>query len=399
MQKTLASALGVILLVLVLSPAFAAEDRASNKTYLKMMDVQELWNEGRYTDALGVLREYEPRISRDAYDQAVVLQYIAHTYVFMDQIEGARAALEKALQLPGIGIPLTADLKLVYGQIVLGDDKFELARDAIEYWYANTQSLKQPGQIFTLAYANFMTGHMERAEELLAIAISSEKSPKESWYRLYYQALFERKKFAEAEEVLFGMINRDPYKNDNWRLLANHHMQLEDARAAAAAIAIAYNAGLIEGADDLKRLIALYGVIEVPEKAARLLDKHIADDTIDADSAMLKRLADLWLMSRERTQAEAALQKAAAAAPDGRTYEMLGNIYFEDEAWEKAHESYLKAIDLGGLDEPERIYLLAGISAAEVGMKGAARSAFREARKSDRLRNQADALMRRLDRE
>ncbi|MCH9696143.1 MAG: hypothetical protein K0U72_16625 [Gammaproteobacteria bacterium] len=376
----------------------AAPDKASNRTYLKMMDVQELWNENSYSEALQVLQEFEQKINREPYDHAVVLQYIAHTYVFMDQIEGARVALQKALQLPNIGVPLTAELKLVYGQIVLGDDRFDEAREALEYWYANTEVEKPPNQIFTLAYANYMTANLERAEDLLAIAIGKAGNPKKSWHRLYYQVLFDRKKYSAAEQLLLGIIERDPYEHDNWRLLANHHMQLEDAQAALAAITIAYNEGLLDEADDLKRMIALYSVVEVPEKAARLLEKHLADESVETDADMLKRLADLWMLSRERPQAKAVLRRAAAAAPDGRTYEMLGNIFFEDEDWENAHESYLKAIDLGGLDEPERIYLLAGISAEHGGMKEAARDAFKEARKSDDLKKQADALLRRLDR-
>jgi uncharacterized protein HemY len=388
------------LLILVLSAAsgYAADDTASKRTYLKMMDVQELWNEENYVEALALLRDYQPKTAQRPYDQAVVLQYIAHTYVFMDQVEAARTALQEALQLPGIGVQLTADLKLVYGQIVLGDDKFEEARDAIEYWYENTESEKQPNLLFTLGYTNYMTERMERAEELLAIAIAEESAPRKSWYRIYYQVLFELRKYALAEGVLLGMIERDPYENDNWRLLANHHVQLEDRQTALAAVTIAYNEGLLEGADDLKRMIALYGAIEVPEKAARLLEQHLADETLAVDVELLKRLANLWLLSRERRQAKEALQVAAAEAPDGRTYEMLGNIFFEDEDWANAHESYLKAIDLGGFDEPERVYLLAGISAEQGGMKDAARDALREARKSDELRKQADALLRRLDR-
>lgn len=386
-----------LLVFLSFSNTIAEPGRASNRTYLKMMDIQEMWNEKRYSEALAELREYEPRSARDPYDHAVVLQYIAHTYVFMDQIEGARTALQKALQLPGIATPLTADLKLIYGQIVIGDDRFEEGRDALEYWYANTEQEKSTAHIFTLAYANFMTGRLERAEELLALAIEQERSPKKSWYRLYYQVLFELKKFDEAETLLLGMLNRDPHENDNWRLLANHHLQLEEGRKALAAIAIAYSAGLIDEADDLKRMIALYGVIEIPEKSARLLQQHLADGTLEADPDMLKRLADLWLLARERRQAKTALQQAAAVAPDGRTYEMLGNIWFEDEAWQEAHDAYLRAIKLGGLDDPERIYLLAGISADNGGMKDAARDAFKEARKSDKLRKQADLLLRRLD--
>ncbi len=399
MRRTLVYVFCVMLMALSTSAAIAAEqDRASNKTYLKMMDIQELWNEEQYVEALDELQEFEQKVMGRPYDQAVVLQYIAHTYVFIDQIDGARKALQRALQLPDISVPLTAELKLIYGQIMLGDDEFEEAREALEYWYENTETNRMPNQLFTLGYANYLTDRMERAEELLAIAIAEEVAPRESWYRVYYQVLFARKKYALAEELVRGMIERDPYDNGNWRLLANHHLQLEDSRKALVALTIAYNEGLLEGADDLKRMIALYGAIEVTEKAARLLEQHLASETLKTDADMLKRLASLWLLSRERDQAKIVLQQAAAAAPDGRTYEMLGNIFFEDEDWENAHEAYLKALDLGGFDEPERIYMLAGISAEQGGMKDAARNAFMEARKSDDLRKQADALLRRLDR-
>jgi tetratricopeptide (TPR) repeat protein len=363
-----------------------------------MIDVQKMWNEESYTEALAELQEYEPKVESRPYDQAVVLQYIAHTYVFLDQIEGARVALQKALQLPDIGVPLTAELKLVYGQIVLGDEQFEEARVAMEYWYEHTETEKQPNLIFTLGYANYMTGNLERAEELLASAIAMQPLPKKSWNRLYYQTLFDLRKYPQAEELLLGMIDRDPRENDNWRLLANHHMQLEDRRKALAALAIAYNEGLLEGADDLTRMIALYGAVEIPEKSARLLEQHLASEELETDADMLKRLANLWLLSRERQQAKVVLEQAAAVAPDGRTYEMLGNIFFEDEEWTNAHEAYLKALDLGGFDDPERIYMLAGLSAEQGGMKDAARDAFTEARKSDDLRKQADALLQRLDR-
>jgi tetratricopeptide (TPR) repeat protein len=337
----------------------AEGQKASNRTYLKLMDVQELWNEEQYSEALELLRNYEERVIGDPYDQALVLQYVAHTHIFLDQIEGSRAALERALALDGIDTPLTADLKLIYGQILMGDDDFEKALVELEFWYENTELEKPSGQV--------------------------------------YQILFELKRYPQAEEFLLGMIDVDPYETDNWRLLANHYLQLEDRKAALTAVTIAYNAGLLEDAVDLKRMIALYSAIEIPEKAARLLELHLEDGSLEPDPDVLKRLADLWMLSREREQAKVALQRAATVAPNGRTYEMLGNIFYEDEAWEEAYESYLKAIELGGLDEIGRVYLLAGLSAEAGGNKDAAREAFREARKSDELRRQADALLRRLD--
>lgn len=391
--------IGLLAALLAVSPqaAQAAEQKASNRTYLKLMDVQEHWNDEQYSQALEMLRDYEKKVVGDAYDQALVLQYIAHTYVFMDQVDNSRAALERALALDGIDTPLTAELKLTYGQILMGDERFDEALEELEFWYEHTEKEKPPGQLFTLGYANYMTGHLQRAEGLVDAAIATDRNPRKSWYRLYYQILFELKKYPKAKTLLLGMIEADPYDSDNWRLLANHDLQLEDSKSALAALAIAYNAGLLEGAGDLRRMITLYGAVEVPEKAARLLAEHLEDGSLEADPDMLRRLADLWMMSREREQAKVALQRAAKVAPDGRTYEMLGNIFYEDEAWDEAYESYLKAIELGGLDQIERVYLLAGLSAEAGGNTDAAREAFREARKSDELRRQADALLERLD--
>ncbi len=370
---------------------------ASSRTYLKMMDVQKLWDEQNYSEALLELQELAKKTADKPYDFAIVNQYMAHTYVFLDQYDDARRVLETALAVPDLTVQLTAEIKLIYGQIVLGDDQFELARDALEYWYVNTEAERQPSQIFSLGYANYMTDNLPRAEELLVIAIGETKKPSPSWYRLYYQVLFNQKKFREAEIVALGMIERDPYEPDNWRLLAGHFLQLEDSKAALAAITIAYNEGLLEGATDLKRMIALYGMMEIPEKAARLLETHLGDESIETDAEMLKRLGDLWLLSRERSKAKEFLLRAAELAPDGKTYEMLANIFFEDEDWEAAYDAYLEAIEQGGIDEPERLYLLAGISAQRDGKDNLARDAYNEAKKSDEHKRQAEALLRRLN--
>jgi tetratricopeptide (TPR) repeat protein len=285
----------------------------------------------------------------------------------------------------------------MYGQIVLGDEEYRIAADSLEFWYANTTTERQPAVIFSLGYANYMIENLPRAEEVIYEAIGLSAEPKESWYRLYYQILFDQRKFAAAEDVLLGMITRNPLKSAHWRLLANHHLQLEDGQKALAAIAIAYQNGWLESEQDLRRMIALYSVIDVPEKAARLMETHLADASIEKDADTLKRLGNLWLLAREREKAKGVLEEAADVSPDGRTYEMLGNIYFEDESWRDAHQAFINAIDSGGLDDVERVYLLAGISAERGGMKKEARAALRKARESEDLRKQADALLKRLD--
>jgi hypothetical protein len=55
------------------------------------------------------------------------------------------------------------------------------------------------------------------------------------------------------------------------------------------------------------------------------------------------------------------------------------------------------AIEKGGVDNVDRLYLLAGVSAMRAGMRQEARSALTEASRSTALESQAQAMLRKLD--
>lgn len=370
----------------------------SRSTYAKLIDVQELWSKDKYDEAFAVLEELANKTrDKEPLDYAVAEQYIAHTAILADRYELARPALEKALAQNGLPKEFAAGLKLDYGQIVLGDEEYELARKMLEDWYADTGAEKQPSQLFALAYANYMTEHLPRAEELLESALANAKTVNNTWYRVYYQVLFDQKKYDKAESVVYGLVSREPANETYWQLLVNHYLHLEDDRRALAAMAIARIQGLMDTTDDMKRIATLYSVVEIPEKAARLLQGWVEEGSLKADAETLRRIGDLWLLARDRDQAKVYLGKAAAAAPNGKTYELLASIDFEDEDWRSAYGNFMQALDAGGLDDKEYAYLLAGISAMRAGMDRQARTALEKAKVSKTYHDQALAMLRKLN--
>ena len=122
------------------------------------------------------------------------------------------------------------------------------------------------------------------------------------------------------------------------------------------------------------------------------------EDKLPGDAETLKQLGSLWLLARERESAKGVLREAATLAPDGRTFELLGGIYFEDEDWDQAHRAYRDALGVGGLEEPLRISLLAGISAYRAGRMEDARISLQAAARSDEFRTQAESLLKKLNR-
>ncbi len=384
-----------LMAVLVLA-AEASAQSVSRGTYLALQDIQKLIEEERLVDARDSLEALVLKTRENPYDYALANQYLAHTSVMLDDAGRARLALEAALGSPDLPDDMRANMSLFYGTVLLGDEEFELGLEALEEWFSLAQ-YPLPSQIFSLAYANYQTGNKDRAETLVARAIGESSEPQESWYQLYYRILFEKKKYADAELVLKGMLTRHPSNASYWRMLASHFLQLEESATGLATIMTAYINDLVEEPSDLRQIVSLYGYIDAPEKGARLLDDWIAAGRLEKDAESMKQLGNLWLLARERDEAVTALTEAARMAPDGQVFEMLGGVHFEEESWTAAYDAYREALDLGGLDNQARVELLAGISAFRAGRNDAARVNLEAAARDAEFRAQAQSMLRLLE--
>lgn len=385
----------ILLSCLVLVAAGANAQSVTRPTFVAIQRVQELMSEERYDEAVVELEALVIKTADNPYDFALANQYLAHTSVLMDNPARARSALEAALANQDIPDEIRTSMNLFYGTIMLGQEEFAIALKALEEWFS-LATLPQPGQIFSLAYANYRNDNVPRAEELVARAIDDAPEPQESWYQLYYRVLFEQKKYEQAEIVLKGMLERQPNNESHWRLLASHYLQIEDSREGLAAMMIAYVNELLETNSDLKQIVSLWGYIDAPDKGARLLEEWLSAGRLETDAESLRQLGNLWLMAREREYALGALTESAKLAPDGKTYELLGGIYFEEEEWVSAYTSYQSALDQGELEEPLRVSLLAGIAAYRAGNDDDARRALEIATEDEDLRPQAESILREL---
>ncbi|RLA34322.1 MAG: hypothetical protein DRR11_02135 [Gammaproteobacteria bacterium] len=386
----------VLVMASLLVAAAAQAQSVSRSTFNVLQRVQKIMEEERYADALAELEVLVVDTQNNPYDNALANQYLAHTSIMLDNPQGTRAALEAGLANTGLPEDMRAEMNLFYGTVLLGEEEYELARIALADWIA-VAAYPQPSQIFSFAYANYMSGNVAQAEPLVDRAIGSAVQPLEPWYQLYYRILFDLKKFELAGSVLHGMISRNPANQMYWRMLVSHYQQLERPGDALATIMTAYLNGSIDSQSDFKQIVSLYGYLDAPEKGARMLQEWLANGELPSDPKILKQLGNLWLMARERESAVVVLKEAATLAPDGRTFELLGGIYFEEEEWPEAYTAYQNAIRVGGLEEPFRISLLAGISAMRAEQTEDARISLEIAAESEQFKKQAEALLKRLD--
>ena len=391
-------ALVYLLLLLTFWTAATPAQTVTKSSFRVLEDVQLMIEEERLEEAITALEALALKTINTPYDYAIANQYLAHTNVMMDRPEKAREALAEALRMEGLPPELISDLQLFYGTVLLGEGEYEGAVESLDVWL---QLAEKPTakQLFSVAYANFMAGYLEKAEPLMAKVF--EMSPREAitdtWFQVYYRILFGLNKHVEGEALLLELLERDPGKDQHWQLLAGHYMQLEESHDALASLMIAYWNGLSDDAADLRRIVSLFGYIDVPEKGARLLDTWIQEGRLPEDEESFRQLGNLWLLARDREKAKSALRLAADAGSDSKVLLLLGGIHFEDEEWVAAHSLYARALVMEDLEERDRIFLLAGISAFRAGMIDEARDALEQAMLSDEYRIQAEGMLAKID--
>lgn len=387
----------VAVILTCLLAAVANGQSVSRSTFHALEEVQTMMEQERYEEALAKLEALSLETADNAYDFALTSQYLAHVSVILDDPARAQAALHAALANEGLPPEIRQNMNLFYGTVLLSNEEYVLALEALEEWYELAE-LPLPSQIFSLSYANYQNGKLERAEELLDQAIGVSNAPKISWYQLLYRVLFDQKKYDRGELVLKTLIDMEPTNVSHWRTLASHYLQLEDSNDGLATMMIAYVNELVESETDFRQIVSLWGYIDAPEKGARLLAGFIEDGIVEPDPDTLKQLGNLWLMARERSNAIEVLSEAAEAAPDGRTYEQLAGIHFDNEDWDKAFAAYQDALRQGDLEEPLRVSLLAGISAYRADRINDARPVLEVVAESDdeELRRQAEQILREM---
>lgn len=369
----------------------------TRSTFKVVTHVQTLMEEERFEEALAMLEVLVEDTRDIPYDHAIANQYLAHNSVMLDRIDRGRTALARAVATPDLPPQMAMELRLFYGSVLLGEEDFALAAQMLEAWFALAEAPK-PKQIFKVGYANYMNGNPARASDLLREAINAAGDKAEtSWLQVYYRVLFDLKRYREAETIVYRLIEREPDKAMPWRMLASHHLQLDRNDDALAALMVSYLGGQIRDGDDLQQIASLFSFLDVPDKAARLLEAWTRDGRIEKDAAVAKQLGNLWLVARERDKAKSALQEAARMAPDSEIYDMLGSVYFEDENWADAYAAFSKALAAGGARDTDRLALLAGISAMRAELDSDARRALQAATTSKKYGQQANALLTQLD--
>lgn len=376
--------LSLILVCCVIGRLALASDREQNATvspwvYKKLTQTEKLIGQKSYRAARQGLQAILDKVDRGSYEQATVLRSLSSVYALEGNYRQAAELMEQCLALKVLPEKQRQQGILNLGQLYMATEQYRRAVMTLQPWLTNNP---QPDAELSALLANAYAQLKKYPEALPHIkrAIANSKKPSESWYQLNLALYYELNEFTAAAGLLKQLLKQNPDKKEYWDQLSSVYQQLKQFKKAAGIQHLAYRKGLLTTEKDIMALGDLFVYIGSPYKAAQLLKEALDNRQIRSTSRNWERLANAWQQARELDKAVTALEQASRLSAKGALYQQLGQIYVEQERWEKAVDAFNKALDKGGLRHEGTAYLLLGMSYYELNKVKQARSAFNKAK-------------------
>lgn len=360
----------------------------SESTYRQLERIHELIAKNRNAEALEKLTGLLDRAGND-YEKAVVHQTAAFVYVSQNNYKAAIKAFETALQLDALPQQPYEQMLYNVAQLYFQDGQTEKAVTVLERYFDEATVAPPADAHILLASVYADRKRFRDALPQVDQALSKVKEPKESWLQLKLALHYELKQFPQCAEVLVRLIQIAPQKEDYWKQLSSVFFDIKQDKESLAVLALAERQGFLDTETEIRNLASIYLLLDIPLKAAGVLQRGLDRKILKADEKTLSLLGDAWTMAREYDKAEPVLKQAAAVADKGDIYFRLGQIYIEDERWKLALEMMEKAQAKGGLKKPGEAAFLEGVAAFNAGNRARAIGALQRAMNYDESRNNA----------
>jgi tetratricopeptide (TPR) repeat protein len=371
-----------------------AIDKRTGKTF---DEVREHLSADRYDEARAALEDLRlARLSPHERAQA----HRMFGYAFYGKQDNAKAIehLQLALAEDGLAPADQSDVLFQIAQIQAVERRWQDVIATLETWF---QKVERPNSVgyYLMAVAYYQLEDLDAALLPAKKAVQIAKKPQQQWLQLLLALYLTRKDYAAAAPVLVDLLSLYPNVDKSyWLQLYAVYGALEQNERALGVLELAHRKGLLTQDTDLQRLVELTLFMEIPHRAAQILETELQAKRIDEDAEALELLSTSWIMAREAPKAEEALARAAELSPHGNLYVRLAQVHLVQEEWELAAAALRKALDKGGL-APGSAELLLGITYYSDHKLREARTWFARAQQSGETREQARTWLEHVDRE
>ncbi len=365
-QNTIANLLVIFVLFFVICPEQASSKLLTEKTYKKLSRIHELVSTNKYNDALVKLDALSTKIKNNKYETALVNQTYAYIYASRENYPKAIAYYKKSLTSGALDKRLVSDIRFSLGQIYImtGDYKqgisiLEPMLESAERSTPNVQILAASAYIELKAY--------QKAVNLLESALKQVNKPRESWQQMLLSVYYKLKQYRKAAILLEELVERFPDKKIYWNQLSSVYFSLNMPLRSLSTMELAYQRGLYVKETELKNLVNLYLLNNIPLKAAEAFVTGLDQGIVGKSEKNWLHLANIWLVARESGKGIQVLNRAFSSDHNPDIGMRMLDVFLRQQKWNDVITLTQTIIDRSNASELDRAYYHQGIAYYEVG--------------------------------
>ena len=370
--------------VLLLSSRAEAKHEVSPATYNALQSVERALKSGDYNRAVGIARR-ALNAAKGGEERALLLRAQAQAYARQGQNSKAAAALSSALATKALSGGERGQMSRDLGQLYLVAGQYSKAVRLLGPQLTRSNSASSD-QYIALADAYIKLEQYNNALPMVRKAIANAKQSHPEWDEMLLTLSFKAQDYGAVAAILQDKVRSEPENKAYWQQLAESYQRSGAANQALAVRELAYRSGLMVSSEEIITLVDQYLQQKQPYPAARLLTREMATGRVETSLASQQKLAEAWTQAHEYQRALAVLALIAEKSDKGELYYRMGEILIEQQAWPKAHEMLLKAMEKGGLNNPGNAQILFGVSCYELHFKEQAEEAFVNAHRDEVVR-------------
>ncbi|MBI2380861.1 MAG: tetratricopeptide repeat protein [Gammaproteobacteria bacterium] len=353
------------------------------KTYKKLTGAQELLGKEQYGQALPILQELLTANAGKAYAEATILQNIGWIHAARNDYRKAVDAMQRAINTGALPGQVVQSTNLNLASLHLAMDDYPGALKILSNWFGCEKAPK-PEAWLMLSQVYAQSNRYKEAIPPAVKAIETSPKPKESWYQHLLGLYWETNDFQKAAQTLRSLVEIYPAQKRYWTQLSGVYARINDDKNALAVLELAYRQNLLDKESELRQLASFYAFLDVPYKAAQVLEKAIKDGKLPGNEKNWNAVATNWRSAREFDKAIVAFGEAAKFSDSGEYYFLMAEMYNDKENWKAAIAALQNAFKKGGLKNAGFAYMRLGEAKMHLGAFKESINAFQSAAKYDK---------------
>jgi len=357
------------------------------KTFKKLSAAQELAEENKFAEAEAVLDEVKAKAdSLNSYELAQMYNFYAFIHYAAEKYDAAINDYRQVLKQENIPLALELSAHYALAQLFFVTEDYRSAVKEMNAWFALADNPGATSYVL-LGQAYYQIKDFDPAIKSIekAIAIYQEKGKvaKENWYLLLRVMYHEKGNLKKVREIVETLVDLYP-KKEYWLQLSGIYGEQKKPYDQLTMMDVAYIQGLLDREGEFLNLSYMYLGQDVPYKAAKILEKSIADGAVEGNVKNLETLANAWRASQEIEKSIPVLEKAARLSDDGELFARLGQLYLDNDEYEKAVKAIRQGLKKGGVKRKDIANVVLGMSLFNLDRLGEAEKAFMQASKADK---------------